>query len=154
MPSKFQNTSPVIEIRRVLKCKFSSSVILLPWKGSKFLWCCFLSVLLYPVHVNLSWQVIILYWQYKMTFFMYSSENFILNPFIIHEKTMSQHLRCESMKWYSFRLQSIINLLYYITSQSKQRGHLGRNFGYAILGLIVVSGLSSRWQHGDSLHAI
>ena len=39
-------------------------------------------------------------------------------------------------------------------TQSKQRGHLGRNFGYAILGLIVVSGLSSRWQHVDSLHAI
>ena len=38
--------------------------------------------------------------------------------------------------------------------QSKQRGHLGRNFGYAILGLIVVSGLSSRWQNGNSLHAI
>ena len=26
--------------------------------------------------------------------------------------------------------------------QSKQRGQLGKNFGYAILGLIVVSGLS------------
>ena len=39
-------------------------------------------------------------------------------------------------------------------AQSKQTGQLGKNFGYAILGLIVVSGLSSRWQHGASLHAI
>ena len=34
--------------------------------------------------------------------------------------------------------------------QSKQRGQLGKNFGYAIWGLIiVVSGPSSSWQHGD-----
>ena len=36
--------------------------------------------------------------------------------------------------------------------QSRQSGHYDRNSGYAILGLIVVSGL--RWQHADCLHAI
>ena len=41
-----------------------------------------------------------------------------------------------------------------VESQSKQGGQLGKNLGYAILGLIVVSGLSTRWQHGDSLHTI
>ena len=47
-----------------------------------------------------------------------------------------------------------VSLLPKIQPQSKQRGHQDKNFGYAILGLIVVSGLSSRWQHGDNLHAI
>ena len=55
-----------------------------------------------------------------------------------------------------FHLSALTKLVHVLvpSPQSKQRGQLGKNFGYAILGLIVVSGLSSGWQHGDSLHAI
>ena len=60
----------------------------------------------------------------------------------------SLHLSCPNLT---------VKLITHVTGpavpQSKQRGQLGKNFGYAILGLIVVSGLSSRWQHDASLHA-